>query len=34
VALFVAGTDTGAGKTEAACSVLSLLAAVGLRPAR
>lgn len=31
--LFVTGTDTGVGKTEAACAVLSLLAAAGLRPA-
>jgi len=31
--LFVAGTDTGVGKTEAACAVLSLLAAAGLCPA-
>ena len=31
--LFVTGTDTGVGKTEAACAVLSLLADAGLRPA-
>ena len=30
---FVTGTDTGVGKTEAACAVLSLLADAGLRPA-
>jgi len=30
---FVAGTDTGVGKTEAACALLSLLADEGLRPA-
>ena len=26
---FVTGTDTGVGKTEAACAVMSLLAEVG-----
>ena len=31
--LFVTGTDTGVGKTEAACALLSLLADAGLRPA-
>ena len=31
--LFVTGTDTGVGKTEAACAVLSLLAAAGRSPA-
>src|ERR1700687_993778 len=31
--LFVTGTDTGVGKTEAACALLSLLARRGLRPA-
>lgn len=31
--LFVTGTDTGVGKTEAACAILSLLADAGLRPA-
>ncbi len=31
--LFVTGTDTGVGKTEAACALLSLLAEAGLRPA-
>lgn len=31
--LFVTGTDTGVGKTEAACAPLSLLAEAGLRPA-
>ena len=31
--LFVTGTDTGVGKTEAACAVLSLLADAGLHPA-
>jgi dethiobiotin synthetase len=30
---FVTGTDTGVGKTEAACALLSLLADEGLRPA-
>jgi dethiobiotin synthetase len=30
--LFVAGTDTGIGKTETACAVLSLLADAGRRP--
>lgn len=30
--LFVAGTDTGVGKTETACAVLSLLADAGRRP--
>ena len=30
---FVTGTDTGVGKTEAACAVLSLLADAGLSPA-
>lgn len=30
---FVTGTDTGVGKTEAACALLSLLADKGLRPA-
>jgi dethiobiotin synthetase len=31
--VFVAGTDTGVGKTETACAILSLLADRGLRPA-
>lgn len=31
--LFVTGTDTGVGKTEAACALLSLLADAGLRSA-
>lgn len=31
--LFVTGTDTGVGKTEAACALLSLLARRGLGPA-
>ncbi len=31
--LFISGTDTGVGKTETACAVLSLLAEAGLRPA-
>jgi dethiobiotin synthetase len=31
--LFVTGTDTGVGKTEASCAVLSLLADLGLCPA-
>lgn len=31
--LFVTGTDTGVGKTEAACALLSLLADADLRPA-
>jgi dethiobiotin synthetase len=31
--LFVTGTDTGVGKTETACAVLSLLAEAGLCPA-
>jgi len=31
--LFVTGTDTGVGKTEAACALLALLADAGLRPA-
>lgn len=31
--LFVAGTDTGIGKTETACAVLSLLADAGRQPA-
>ena len=31
--LFATGTDTGVGKTEAACALLSLLADAGLRPA-
>lgn len=30
---FVTGTDTGVGKTEAACALLSLLADADLRPA-
>lgn len=30
--LFVTGTDTGVGKTEVACALLSLLAEAGLRP--
>ncbi|MEN9786242.1 MAG: hypothetical protein RLZZ299_1506 [Pseudomonadota bacterium] len=30
---FVTGTDTGVGKTEAACALLSLLAEAGARPA-
>ena len=30
---FVTGTDTGVGKTEAACALLSLLADAGLSPA-
>jgi dethiobiotin synthetase len=30
--LFIAGTDTGIGKTETACAVLSLLADAKLRP--
>ncbi len=30
--LFVSGTDTGVGKTEAACALLSLMADAGLRP--
>ncbi len=30
--LFVVGTDTGVGKTEVACALLSLLAARGLHP--
>lgn len=31
--VFVTGTDTGVGKTEAACALLSLLADAGQRPA-
>jgi len=31
--VFVVGTDTGVGKTEASCALLSLLADAGLRPA-
>jgi dethiobiotin synthetase len=31
--VFVTGTDTGVGKTEAACALLSLLAKRGLKPA-
>jgi dethiobiotin synthetase len=31
--LFVTGTDTGVGKTEAACALLSLLADRGMNPA-
>ncbi len=31
--VFVVGTDTGVGKTEASCALLSLLADSGLRPA-
>lgn len=31
--VFVAGTDTGVGKTEASCALLALLADAGLRPA-
>jgi dethiobiotin synthetase len=30
--LFVTGTDTGVGKTQASCALLSLLAEQGLRP--
>ncbi|WP_224242523.1 dethiobiotin synthase [Hyalangium gracile] len=30
--LFVTGTDTGVGKTQASCALLSLLADAGLRP--
>lgn len=31
--VFVTGTDTGVGKTEVACALLSLLTQAGLRPA-
>lgn len=31
--VFVAGTDTGVGKTEVSCALLSLLSEAGMRPA-